>query len=282
MYFAWILLIFTTIYRWNTNGCKKSGVISISYWVSTVPLWLIDGDCFGLGLSLSVLTFLLVFKTLKELSICIHFSLVVVKAYQLRLVESLCLYVMVWVILWRSIPSQQRRIEGLFHTTLVMAGAEGIVAAWDKCLLLANGGHTKICKGMGCIPLQWMGYVKKRLHWRESIPSSIEKNSNRSSLLISKQKSNLMYDILLAEETVIWKFSSQSWFSADLPPQSLYVQFQGCVAQLLEVMHEGRKKEDKYSQNRIFTFSFLNVEKNSGTLRVDFTTTYQRVPVCTD
>ena len=62
-YIHWHILLtlinIHTIYCWNINGCNKRSPISISYWVSTMPLWLIDRNCFGLGLSLCLLTCLM-------------------------------------------------------------------------------------------------------------------------------------------------------------------------------------------------------------------------------
>ena len=55
-----------------------------------------------------------------------------------------------------------RKIGGVVNTTLVMAGTEGIVAARDRGLLLANGGHIQIAKSWATSLLQRMGYVKRK------------------------------------------------------------------------------------------------------------------------
>ena len=39
-----------------------------------------------------------------------------------------------------------RKVGGVVNTTLVIAGAEGIVAAQDRSLLVANGGPIEIMK----------------------------------------------------------------------------------------------------------------------------------------
>ena len=57
MYFCMTWLIISTIktipLKTSTGAGKRSDLFS--YWVS-MPLWLIDRDCFGIGLSLSLLT----------------------------------------------------------------------------------------------------------------------------------------------------------------------------------------------------------------------------------
>ena len=55
-----------------------------------------------------------------------------------------------------------RKVGGVVNTTLVMAGAEGIVAARDRSLLVANGGHIEITKAWAASLLQRMGYVKRK------------------------------------------------------------------------------------------------------------------------
>ena len=47
-----------------------------------------------------------------------------------------------------------RKMGGVINTTLVMAGAEGIVAARDRGLLVANGGHIEITKAWAASLLQ--------------------------------------------------------------------------------------------------------------------------------
>ena len=47
-----------------------------------------------------------------------------------------------------------RKIGGVVNTTLVMARAEGIVAAGDQGLLVANGGHIEITKAWAASFLQ--------------------------------------------------------------------------------------------------------------------------------
>ena len=47
-----------------------------------------------------------------------------------------------------------RKVGRVANTTLVMVGAEAIVAAQDRSLLLANGGHIEITKAWAASLLQ--------------------------------------------------------------------------------------------------------------------------------
>ena len=81
-----------------------------------------------------------------------------------------------------------RKIGGVVNTTLVMAGAEGIVAARDRGLLLANGGHIQIIKSWATSLLQRMGYVKRRAPMPAKYLNLTWMNYKRSSMLIFQQK----------------------------------------------------------------------------------------------
>ena len=90
----------------------------------------------------------------------------------------------------------------MINTTLVMDGAEWIAAAWNRGLLLANGGHNYTdYKVMGYITPTKNGLrQKKRLQcWQSTSTSPVWITSAWSSSLILKQKFWWMTCFLISE-----------------------------------------------------------------------------------
>ena len=57
--------------------------------------------------------------------------------------------------------TSMRNVEGVVNTAIVMAAAEGIIAARDRSLLIQHGGHIEIKKSWAKSLLGRMGYVKR-------------------------------------------------------------------------------------------------------------------------
>ena len=55
-----------------------------------------------------------------------------------------------------------RKVGGVVNTAIVMAAANGIVAAKDPALLAQHGGYIEISKGWVKSLFHWMGYVKRK------------------------------------------------------------------------------------------------------------------------
>ena len=55
-----------------------------------------------------------------------------------------------------------RKVGGVVNTAIVLAAANGIVAAKNPGLLTSHGGHIEISKGWVKSLFQRMGYVKRK------------------------------------------------------------------------------------------------------------------------
>ena len=62
----------------------------------------------------------------------------------------------------REFVESLRKVGGVVNTSIVMAAAEGIVAAKNPSLLVAHGGHIEITKGWVKSLFHRMGYVKRK------------------------------------------------------------------------------------------------------------------------
>ena len=62
----------------------------------------------------------------------------------------------------REFVESLRKVGGVVNTSIVMAAAEGIVAAKNPSLLVAHGGHIEIIKGWVKSLFHGMGYVKRK------------------------------------------------------------------------------------------------------------------------
>ena len=58
--------------------------------------------------------------------------------------------------------TSMRTVGGVVNTAIVMAAAEGIIAARDRSLLVQHGGHIEIKKSWAKSLLGRMGYVKRK------------------------------------------------------------------------------------------------------------------------
>ena len=58
--------------------------------------------------------------------------------------------------------TSMRTVGGVLNTAIVMAAAEGIIAARDRSLLVQHGGHIEIKKSLAKSLLGRMGYVKRK------------------------------------------------------------------------------------------------------------------------
>ena len=62
----------------------------------------------------------------------------------------------------REFVESLRKVGGVVNTSIVMAAAEGIVAAKNPSLLVVHGGHIQISKGWVKSLFHRMGYVKRK------------------------------------------------------------------------------------------------------------------------
>ena len=62
----------------------------------------------------------------------------------------------------RDYIEAMRTVCGVVNTTIVLAAAEGIIAARDLSLLVEHGGHTHLTKSWAKSLLNRMGYVKRK------------------------------------------------------------------------------------------------------------------------
>ena len=71
-----------------------------------------------------------------------------------------------------------RAVGGIVNTAIVMAAAEGIIAAQDLVSLVQHCGHIELLKFWAKSLLGWMGYVKRKCSNAESFspPTQIQEN----------------------------------------------------------------------------------------------------------
>ena len=81
-----------------------------------------------------------------------------------------------------------RTVGGVVNTAIIMAAAEGIIAARDRSLLVRHGGHIKIKKSWGEFLLGRMAMSRENVSMQERYLFPILRRFRKTFLLTSRPR----------------------------------------------------------------------------------------------